>query len=439
MVKVSILPSDKYQTMEGFGVSGAWWSQIIGGWSDENRKKIIELLFHKDKGIGMAIYRYNIGAGNGKEIKDRWRRTESFKVEDGSYNWEKDKNALKVLDEINKIGVNRIVAFANSPVASMTKSGYVSGNIDGTSNLKDECYKEFSEYLINVCEYLTKERNIPIEWISPINEPHWDWKKIKGQEGCHYSTSECVKLIKILSKKIKESNSGLKIAAIEAGHWQGAEEYIKDIFDDEELKEELKEFHVHSYFSTTEDKEKATEFIKRNYPDIKLHMSEWTEMQDGRDYGMDSALKLANEIYEDLTIPQVVSWQYWIAVSKYNYRDGLIYTNEGTEDIEETKRLWVMGNYSKFVKKGDCRIRCESSSDEIMTLAFITDKGYKLVIINNADCNEEINLKFNEENKYKNLIIYETSNRNNLENIYHGEYCDKFVVPGKSVTTVIIN
>ncbi|WP_322379522.1 glycoside hydrolase, partial [Clostridium perfringens] len=126
-----ILPSDKYQTMEGFGVSGAWWSQIIGGWSDENRKKIIELLFHKDKGIGMAIYRYNIGAGNGEEIKDRWRRTESFKVEDGSYNWEKDKNALKVLDEINKIGVNRIVAFANSPVASMTKSGYVSGNIDG--------------------------------------------------------------------------------------------------------------------------------------------------------------------------------------------------------------------------------------------------------------------------------------------------------------------
>lgn len=68
--------------------------------------------------------------------------------------------------------------------------------------------------------------------------------------------------------------------------------------------------------------------MTENHPDIPLWMSEWTEMQTGRDYGMDSALFMANIIHDDLTIANVLTWQYWIAVSKYNFRDGLIYTDE---------------------------------------------------------------------------------------------------------------
>lgn len=53
------------QQIEGFGVSGAWWAQDVGGWSQVNRDRITDLLFDQQKGIGLTIYRYNIGAGSG--------------------------------------------------------------------------------------------------------------------------------------------------------------------------------------------------------------------------------------------------------------------------------------------------------------------------------------------------------------------------------------
>ncbi len=51
-----------YQTMNGFGASACWWSQDIGSW--ENSEEILSYLYDKDKGIGLNIYRYNLGAGS---------------------------------------------------------------------------------------------------------------------------------------------------------------------------------------------------------------------------------------------------------------------------------------------------------------------------------------------------------------------------------------
>ena len=88
-------------------------------------------------------------------------------------------------------------------------------------------------------------------------------------------------------------------------------------------------------------------------------MSEWTEMKSGRDYGMDSALTLARTIIGDLTLVGVESWQTWIAVSKYDYHDGLIYWDPVADRLEPTKRLWAFGNFARFVRPGAMRIAAE--------------------------------------------------------------------------------
>ena len=51
-----------YQNINGFGASACWWSQDVGAW--ENSKEILSYLYDKNKGIGLNIYRYNIGAGS---------------------------------------------------------------------------------------------------------------------------------------------------------------------------------------------------------------------------------------------------------------------------------------------------------------------------------------------------------------------------------------
>ncbi|SFL45056.1 O-Glycosyl hydrolase [Gracilibacillus orientalis] len=430
--------SDKAQTIEGFGVSGAWWSQAVGGWTNDKRNQIINLLFDQDVGIGLSIYRYNIGAGSGEEISDPWRRTESFEVEKGIYNWSHDGNAKRVLKEIHRKGVQNFVAFANSPTARMTKSGLVTGEENGKSNLKEDRYEDFAVYLVDVINHLIKDEGIPITYLSPINEPQWDWRREKGQEGCHYTPDECVKLLKTLQNKIEQQSvKDVKVSAIEAGEWKTAQEYIDPIFTDNKLMTALTNFDAHSYWSEPGDKIKIANYMNKNYPSIKLNMSEWTEMQQKRDYGMDSALVLANTIHDDLTLANVSSWQYWIAVSKYDFHDGLIYTNEGTEDVEVTKRLWAMGNYSKFIRPGAKRIKLSEEPDSLKTSLFYDETIQQLiyVVINNDENKLCVPIKFNH---FTYMEVFETSESNNLTNVYQGEIKEYFNVKPESVTTFIM-
>ncbi len=433
--------SGKAQTIEGFGVSGAWWSQAIGGWTDAKRKQIIDLLFDQDVGIGLSIYRYNIGAGSGEEISDSWRRTESFEVEKDVYDWNRDEYATRVLREIHQKGVKNFVAFANSPTARMTKSGLVTGEQNGKSNLKEDMYEDFATYLVDVINHLIEDEGIPITYVSPINEPQWDWRREKGQEGCHYTPEECVKLLKILQNKIElQSVKDVKISAIEAGEWKTAKTYIDAIFTDKELMTALTNFDVHSYWSDAEDKMNIANYMEKNYPSIELNMSEWTEMKQKRDYGMDSALVLANTIHDDLTVANVSSWQYWIAVSKYDFRDGLIYTNDGTEDIEETKRLWVMGNYSKFIRPGAKQINLAEAQDSLKASLFYDENTnqYICVVINNDRTNRSVALKSDLSHDFNYLQVFETSENNNLSKVYQGEISESFDVERESVTTFIL-
>lgn len=57
---ITIEPTAVYQTMNGFGASACWWSQEVGNW--ENAKDILSLLYDENSGIGLNIYRYNLGA-----------------------------------------------------------------------------------------------------------------------------------------------------------------------------------------------------------------------------------------------------------------------------------------------------------------------------------------------------------------------------------------
>ena len=131
-------PDEVRQEIDGFGASGAWWAQIIGGWEENKREKIVNLLFSSD-GIGLSIYRYNVGAGSGEEIGDPWRRAETFEKAKGEYDWSIDENAMWILRQVCAAGVENVILFANSPPRRMTNSGYAfGGQGPDKSNLRED-------------------------------------------------------------------------------------------------------------------------------------------------------------------------------------------------------------------------------------------------------------------------------------------------------------
>jgi len=264
----------------------------------------------------------------------------------------------------------------------MTVSGQVTGRKTGESNLRKDMHREFAVYLADITEHLAAE-GIPFRHISPINEPQWDWKESKGQEGCHYTPEECVLVVRALADELAARGSSLKVSAVDSGQWGKAALYLDLMMADSVIAGCLPHFAVHSYWSDAAARRETSADIASRYPGMPIWMSEWTEMRGGRDTGMASALTLAQTVIEDLTIGNVTSWQYWIAVSKYDYCDGLVYTNAGTYDVIPTKRLWALGNFSRFIRPGSVRVACSLGEDMegVMSCAFASPNREQVTIV----------------------------------------------------------
>ncbi len=428
-VKLNLDTSQKHQIIESFGASGAWWSQDVGGWSEANddgiipREEIAKLLFDKKEGIGLLAYRYNMGAGSADNktstgITDFWRKAQSFESEAGIYDWTKDENAIWFVNKAVELGVEELVFFSNSPIERLTKSGHGYAAESDKSNLPAENYEAFADYVLDVVEHFINE-GYPIKFVSPINEPQWDWTG--GQEGCHYEPEEVVAFLNVFLDKMEARNiEGLELSAPELGEWGNTSyAYYNAILSDERLMSRITSWDIHSYWSDTSAKSSFKQWLeKKELSNLTLRTSEWCEMTNGRNSNMDSAINLAKEIYYDMTLLDVSSWQYWIAVSCYDYRDGLIYVNKYTHKVMLTKRLWAMGNFSKFVGADYQRVDCKSSKIELKSVGYLgtDDEGREnlvVVIINENDAIYTINTS--DFGEWKIGDIYTTSEEYSLE------------------------
>ncbi len=456
VVSVSVDTSKTHQTIESFGASGAWWAQIIGT-NEKTRDRIATLLFDPEEGIGLNCYRYNIGGGsrdagsNSPSIGDVWRRTYSFEKSPGVYDWERDAGAVWMMRRAAELGADEIVMFVNSPLERLTVNGRTYADNE-RSNLAPQNYEAFAKYVLDVAEHF-KDEGLPIKFISPINEPQYYWnyppENVWGQEGCHYSNDE---IVKILTKFIEEIGErpgldGVEISGPEGGSWNpDTLEFNRLIAKDKFLSEHMTALDNHSYWTDTKTKTSFKTVMDKIAPNMKYRQSEWCEMTNGRDLTMDSALVLAETVYEDMTILDCVSWQYWIAVSCYDYRDGLIYTDASGNSVQVPKRLWALGNYSRYIDRGYVRVDCGSVKSGVSASAY-TGKNENgedevvIVLVNHSKSDVNISVD-GLANGYNRISTVVTSKSYGLRETYRAEYKGAdtpVVVPAESVTTVIVS
>lgn len=458
--KIKVDTEKTYQTMESFGTSGAWWSQYVGGFTKEvddsgrsSREAIAELLFDKEKGIGLTCYRFNLGAGSADSKKGKFsdvhRRAQSFETAPGEYDFSKDANAVWFLKKAVELGVEEVVLFCNSPLERLTDNGLAHMTEGGSRvNIQPEKYGEFAVYCMDMAEYFIGE-GIPVKFISPINEPQWDW--YNGQEGCHYEPDQIAGVYLAFLDELEKRPAleGVKLSGPESGEWGTAvtQKYAQAILGDERLAAHFDTIDNHSYWSDETAKKSFRNWMTVHYPDVKLRTSEWCEMVNGSDVTMDSAVHIAQEIAEDLRILDVVSWQNWVAVAPGGYRDGLIYIDEPSQKYRALKRLWSFGNYSRFIHEGYVRVDIEADTREqekMLPVAFTGVNGdgeqeLVMVFINEGVTAQEFVLTSCED--YKKIACHETSDENDLACVLEGEYdSDSTVVsvPRMSVVTVVL-
>ena len=215
--EIAIDPAIKNQVLEGWGASLCWWANIMGGFSDAKIKTICDWITDPVNGMNMNIFRFNIGGGD--DPAHNHMRTDGgdmpgYKASaTAAYDWSQDASQRKIMQQliasrIAKAGVNdiQIVAFSNSPPYWMTRSGCSSGSVEGNvGNLKADMFDDFADYLTEVTKYYHDKLGITFNYIEPFNEPDggW-WKALGGQEGCYFSNSDQMIMIRELHTKLTE-------------------------------------------------------------------------------------------------------------------------------------------------------------------------------------------------------------------------------------------
>lgn len=447
------------QPFYGWGTSACWWSQKV---SDDNiREELAKYLYSKE-GLGLNIYRYNVGGGVNPEHNrldpNSWRNTESFLVyneESGKfeYDFTADANAQKFLFKSLEYGcIDTVVLFANSPHYSMTKSGEASGSTSGNkkTNLDESQYQAFVDYFLDITEYFLS-KGVPVKYISPFNEPQWKWGGDVYQEGCHYSHLEAYKLMKLFSKGIDDRKLDVKLSAPEGGCIsEETKEYIRLIRDDKNVAKNVGSYSYHSY-KADENQMVKSQFGKLRstlrYKNERVDMTEWCELpceHSVNDFG--GALVMARVIAGDTGLTKVNSWSSWVAVNECdfdadpstNYCDGLFYANHDISRYGMAERYYAMAHFSKFVPTGSSIIKSKSNNLSAACktnfATFKTPDNEVVIVIVNEDGAKDINLKVDGES----MEVYTSTSEMKLENTYSGELLKTISVPADSITTVVI-
>ena len=224
VVTFTIHLNQPVQKIRNIGASGCWYSEEIGArWPDDKKQRVAELLFSKSfdasgqpRGIGLSTFRFNIGAGTAEQgdssgIGDPSRRVECFLAPDGTYDWDKQAGYTWMLQQAKKFGVEELIAFTNSPPVQFTQNGKgFKFKKDSLSNLKEDKYQAFAGFLAEVIKQFDK-KGLHFDYISPVNEPQWDWTGTMGtakQEGSPWTNQEIYRITKALNNSL--NNQKLK-------------------------------------------------------------------------------------------------------------------------------------------------------------------------------------------------------------------------------------
>ena len=488
---VTIDAGQAFQTMVGFGASDCWTPAYIGKYWTSSRDRISELLFSSEivdgqpKGIGLSMWRVNLGGGSaeqgdGSGIVDKSRRAESYLTDNLSLDWTHCEGQRYFMSRAKEFGVNDFVLFSNTPPVQYTLNGKGFSQNGGSANLKSECYDDFASYMAEVAKHYVDE-GYPVSHISPVNEPQYNWDG-NGQEGSGWKNEEVAKLARELDAQLTQKGLSTNILLGESGDW----EYLYKVKDDANRSNVLSAFfsssspayvgdlsHVeklicgHSYWTDgtwdgMRDVRKKLAQAAEQYG-VDVWQSEWSMLGDNYSSSefvgyeqaseMDIAFYMSKVIHNDLTVAGVSSWSYWTSmdVSRWGHKNRFLLISlvpAGGEygDIEQegsyqaTATLWVLGNYSRFIRPGYRRIALDlNESRTFFGSAWLSPEGDKVVAVYTNMSDKAVRLGETHvgwSNEAKSIATYTTTGSKNLVEgtVAAGK---QVILEAKSVTTVV--
>ena len=304
-VRVEATPVQK---ITGFGASGAWWPNDVAGFSSANQARIAALLFDRTSGLGLSIYRYNIGGG-GVGVHPGPRAPKSFLTAPGTYDWNADPGGMAVLRQAYHYGVHRLIAFANSAPHFFTSDG-----ADCGGTLRAASVGAYAAYLATVASHLRTTYGIRLAAISPMNEPTNGFSAC-NQEGMAVPPARRATVINAVARALAGPAPGTAVSADESTTSAALRSGI-----DRWIGADVHSVAFHGYDYPTVAALRSVFAIVRRRTASQLEMSEvccsaGAGFAQGYNPGILDGLWLANTMWRDLAAGRVNSFSWWTALS----------------------------------------------------------------------------------------------------------------------------
>ena len=358
---------------EGWGTALAWFAHVTGRFAEPQRTQLADLLYGRD-GLALNIARYNIGGGNapgtppylrpGGDIPGFWRNPDGWNPDaEDAWDWSADAGQRWWLDAIKARVTPRdliLEAFSNSPPYFMTRSGLVSGNVNGLEdNLKPGFETQFARYLARVTAELERRHGIRFRTLSPVNEPNTPyWFSTNKQEGAHWSPEAQSRMFVALARVLAESGMKTEISGPDETNpqtffvdWAGLSADAKAV---------IGQINVHSYewIAKSGVRDIAETSGKRLWMS-EVDLSPSNVREDAND--MRPAIALAQQIVTDISSMNPRAWVLWQAVEnrssdpKNSSNWGLIkadFSRLERPEYQVTKKFWAFAQFTRFIRPG---------------------------------------------------------------------------------------
>lgn len=391
-VAVSVDFGARYQSIRGFGASSAWAGSMSA--ADAN------LLWDTVSGAGLSLHRIRM-------------------AQDGTTSE----------TSIAKQAVAKGVKVWASPWTSNYTVSYTSGSTNG-KHLDFSKAQLWANTILKFTQNM-KSAGAPLYAFSSQNEPD-------GTGDNHYSADSLALWVGSYLGPTLDT-TGVKVISPEAVNWYGFPSYLKANFANANAKKYTSIIATHEYGGSP-----------AAYPEIAQAGKEFweTEVYDlgttVEDTGMGSALRVAGYIHDALTISNVNAWHFWwvYPCSAASCGNGALWS-QGTNS-HATKRLWIMGNFSRFVRPGYTRVGATARpSTGIKITAYYDSAANRAAIVAIDSLPTPVSVSFALSGKTaRSVTPYVTDSTRSLavqDAIVPTTGSFTYALPARSVTTFVLD
>jgi glucuronoarabinoxylan endo-1,4-beta-xylanase len=307
---VTVSLSSLQQKMTGFGVSTAW----AGSYRNASDA---DYLWSTTKGAGLTLLRLRYGDG---------LTIAKSAAQNGVTVW------------MAPWGTGTNGATGGSYTTTQTNPNGCTGSMPVLTNLQG-----FASALVTWVQN-AKTQGVPIYAVSAGNEP--DSCGINSTTS--YSAAQLAAWIDVLGPAMAAID--VKVMAPETMNACGFTGYFNAIKADTAAWNAVSIFASHEYGCGTLPSQPSIAAAGKEYWETEVDTG--TGSGDSSGDGIASALKMATTIHNDLTKANLNAWHIWWLYNASG-NGGCLYD---TSNNVWTKRLWVLGNYARFVRPGYMRV-----------------------------------------------------------------------------------